>query len=212
MEGRRGGEMKRWRNKATRRRRDGKTFPLFVPLSLRPSVPPSLPRGSPDTFQRRFDNRIATELRFADLGAQWLDGRRFRRYKFTGSAFLHDPPYPLLQFIAPGRICRGSGFAFSHGLTLRRGLCPFIQSGREVEQIDVGVFSRNDYRGFGRRFARARPRRLVMARFVATPGQPLTQGIVVIARSANDRGADQLITATFALHDPISQSGDRLFL
>jgi hypothetical protein len=32
------------------------------------------------------------------------------------------------------------------------------------------------------------------------------QRIVVIARSANDRGANQLITAAFALHDPILQS------
>jgi hypothetical protein len=29
------------------------------------------------------------------------------------------------------------------------------------------------------------------------------QRIVMIARSANDRGANQLITATFALHEPV---------
>jgi hypothetical protein len=36
------------------------------------------------------------------------------------------------------------------------------------------------------------------------PRKSHTQSIVVIARSANDRGANQLITATFALHDLVS--------
>jgi hypothetical protein len=40
-----------------------------------------------------------------------------------------------------------------------------------------------------------------MARLDAPPRDPPAQRIVVIARAANDRRANHLITATFTLHD-----------
>jgi hypothetical protein len=115
------------------------------------------------------------------------------------SALLFDLPDPLLQLGAPWRMVRGLGFASGQGLPRRRGRS--IQSRREVEQIDVGVFSRNDCREIDQRPVGARPRWLVVARFGAPPRESHLQRIVMIARSANDRGANQLITATFTLHN-----------
>jgi hypothetical protein len=72
-----------------------------------------------------------------------------------------------------------------------------------VEQIDVGVFSRNDCRKFDQRRVGAMPRWLILARLGAPPRVSHTQRIVMIARSADDRGVNQFITATFTLHDPV---------